>query len=225
MGIGVLLESILSALSVGTGCGTCCGSSAGVLLSTYIMTHTDSIKKSLLSFVTFYAGKILAVVMLCVVCSLFGANVLAEVPFFSSDWMERAVSLIMIGMGVYFIIKWFAEQKGHKHCKAAEKGAGRNKKRTLPLFVAGLAYGISPCAPLILIAGLCITLPIHYAIITGAVFALSSAISPMLLVLLLTGVLTPNMHKEIPGMIKWLRLACYIGVVCFFAYDMLHTFA
>ena len=225
MGIGVLIESILSALSVGTGCGTCCGSSAGVLLSTYIMTHTDSVKKSLLSFVTFYAGKIIAVVILCTVCAVFGANVLAEVPFFSSAWMERVVNLIMIGMGVYFIIKWIAEQKGHKQCKAAEKNTERNKKRTLPLFVAGLAYGISPCAPLILIACLCMTLPIHCAIITGAVFALSSAISPMLLVLLLTGVLTPNMHREIPGMIKWVRLACYVGVVCFFTYDMLHTFA
>ena len=35
----------------------------------------------------------------------------------------------------------------------------------------------------------------------------------------------PNMHREIPGMIKWLRLACYVGVVCFFAYDMMHSFA
>ncbi len=226
MGIEVLIESILTALSVGTGCGACCGSSAGVLLSTYIMTHVDSAKKSVLAFLAFYGGKILAVGLLCAVCSLFGKNILSEFSFWESPWLPRMVHILMIGMGLFFTVRWVLEQKhGHKHCKAASNPAKPIKNgSSLPLFIAGLAYGISPCAPLVLVAGLCMTLPLHFAVITGAVFSVASILSPMLLVLLLTGVLTPNMHKEIPGMIKWFRLACYIGVVFFFSYDLFRSF-
>ena len=226
MGIEVLIESILTALSVGSGCGACCGSSTGMLLSTYVMTHVDSAKKSVLAFLTFYAGKILAVGLLCAGCSFIGKNVLSEFAFWQSPWLSRTAYILMIGMGLFFIVRWLLEQKyGHKHCKAASTPAKPVKNRSsLPIFIAGVVFGISPCAPLMLVAGLCMTLPLHYAVITGTVFSIASILSPMLLILLLTGVLTPNMHKELPGMMKWFRLACYIAVVCIFSFDLVQSF-
>jgi hypothetical protein len=32
------------------------------------------------------------------------------------------------------------------------------------------------------------------------------------------------MHKEIPGMLRWLRLACYLAMIAFYAFDLVQTF-
>lgn len=73
----------------------------------------------------------------------------------------------------------------------------------------GLA-AITPCPPLILTLGLCASLPLPAAGITGAVFAGASTIGPMFLLALLLGLLTKKIRKEIPSFLKWLRLASYI---------------
>ena len=64
------------------------------------------------------------------------------------------------------------------------------------------------------------TVPLSCALAVGAVFALCSAISPMLLLLLLSGALAGRMYREIPQYLSWFRLGCYILLVIFFAAEL-----
>lgn len=230
MGLSLLLEGLSVATSVGLGCGTCCGSGAGILLSGYVMSHARDSRQSMLAFLSFFLGKIAGVAALCVVASLVGNAALVDSGLLSNGWVKRVFDAFIVGMGLWFLFGWYREARGRKVCgdqcrdhhKMREAVEGGIHMPTL--FAAGAGFGITPCAPLVIVASLCVTLPAGHALVTGAAFACASIASPLLLVLLLSGVLTTRMHKEIPGMLRWLRLACYLGMVAFFLVDLVHTF-
>lgn len=46
--------------------------------------------------------------------------------------------------------------------------------------------------------------------VTGVAFSLSSMVSPVLLLVVVTGALSKKMGKEIPDAVKWFRLASYV---------------
>ena len=230
MSLSLLLEGVSVATSVGLGCGTCCGSGAGILLSGYVMTHARDSRQSMIAFLSFYLGKIASVAALCLVASLVGQSAFLQSDLFASGWVNRAFDLFIVGMGVYYLYGWFQEARGNKAC--GDQCRDHHKMREavkdgihIPtLFLAGAGFGITPCAPLVIVAGLCVTLPVGFAALTGATFACASIVSPLLLVLLLSGVLTTRMHKEIPGMLRWLRLVCYLGMIAFYLFDFVQTF-
>lgn len=226
----MLLEGLSVAVSVGLGCGTCCGSGAGILLSGYVMSHARDTRQSLLAFLSFFLGKVAGVAALCLVASLVGKAAFLQGGPFANGWVERGFDLFIMGMGLWFLYGWYREVRGKKvcgdQCRDHHKmhEAVRDGIRIPALFAAGAGYGITPCVPLVVVASLCATLPVGYAFATGATFACASIASPLLLVLLLSGVLTTHMHKEIPGLLRWLRLACYLGMVVFFLVDFIQTF-
>lgn len=230
MELALLMEGLSVAASVGLGCGTCCGSGAGILLSGYVISHARDSKQSMLAFLAFFLGKVASVAALCLVVSLVGQTSLLQSGPLANGWFRRGFDLFVIGMGLWYLHGWFREARGEKVCGDACRDHHRMRKSVkdgihLPaLFVAGAGYGITPCAPLVVVASLCVTLPVGYAFATGAAFACASILSPVLLILLLTGVLTTRMHAEIPGMLRWIRLACYIGMIAFFVVDLIQTF-
>ena len=77
-------------------------------------------------------------------------------------------------------------------------------------FDGGNHYGMTPCAPLLLMIGYCFTMPVPLAGITGITFSLSSMVSPVLLLVVVTGALSGKMDREIPEAVKWFRLASYV---------------
>ena len=81
----------------------------------------------------------------------------------------------------------------------------------------GFGYGISPCAPMILITGYAATLPFAFAAVLGAVFAVASTISPVLFIMLVSGAIAKGMNKEIPQYLSWFRLGCYILMIVLFS--------
>jgi len=46
--------------------------------------------------------------------------------------------------------------------------------------------------------------------VTGVAFSLSSMVSPVLLLVVVTGALSKKMSREIPDAVKWFRLASYL---------------
>ena len=225
MGLTLLAQGAATAASVGMGCGTCCGSGMGVVLSGYLMTHAGNFLASLRGFLMFYLGKILAVMVLCGAASLAGSRIIGEDGVVLGIPMHALVDAVMLCMGIWFLIRWILEQKGHPACRSCDHGGQSETpkgKVSLPALLGmGVGYGISPCAPLLMIAGYAAMLPLGTALAVGAVFAVCSAVSPMLILLLVTGALSGRMYREIPGYLRWFRLGCYLLVIGFFAIDLI----
>ena len=221
----MLLESLTAAASVGMGCGTCCGSGISAALYGYLTTHTKNVKQSVRSFLDFFFGKFLAVILLCFAASLIGSNIINEEGEVFGVKAAVIVDGVMLAMGVWFLIGWIRERRGHHSCKSCKacktEPLAEEKTHHGALIGMGFGYGISPCAPLILITGYAATLPIGYAIILGAVFALASTVSPALIMMLLSGVIAKRMRKEIPQYLTWFRLGCYILLTVIFAVGLI----
>jgi len=227
MGLTLLLESMATAASVGMGCGTCCGSGISAALYGYLTTHARDLKQSMRAFLDFFFGKLLAVVMLCCLAALLGRSVLDSDGRLFGLRVSVAVDVLMIGMGLWLLIGWLRERFGHRachtcgHCSADEKtDLGTEKPSRGLLLGMGFGYGISPCAPLLLMTGYAATLPVGFAAALGGVFAAASTVSPALLLLALSGVLAGKMRREIPADLTWFRLGCYILLIVVFSVSL-----
>lgn len=225
MGI-TLFGSIAAAASTGMGCGTCCGSGISAALYGYLATHVRDLKQSFRAFLDFFIGKFLAVIGLCCAASLAGSRLIDEDGLLAGIRVGIIVDGAMLGMGIYLLAGWIRERRGHGSCSCKHCGRGKvpdEEKRPsrAALIGMGVGYGISPCAPLILMTGYAATLPLGYAAVLGAVFALASTVSPVLFMLLISGVLAKRMRKEIPQYLTWFRLGCYILLILLFAVGLI----
>lgn len=228
MGLTLLLPVLATALSVGLSCGTCCSPAVSVFLSSYIITHAGGLKKSLLAFFSFFIGKVIAVVLLCGLAALIGSQFIDAAGYVGGVNLGQLMELAMIALGLVLIGKWLLDYKNKANRASRCSGCGGEKKADtsdfqgtkglLPLFSAGLAYGASPCAPLLMMMmGVAATLPLATAVLVGGVFAAASTLTPVLLMVLLSGVLSGKIAKEIPRQLQWFRLASYVLLTLFSA--------
>lgn len=211
MNISLLVPVLTTAVSVGLGCGTCCSSIISTFLSTYVVSHSGGVKKGVLSFISFFFGKMVSVSLLCMIAALVSRQFISDSGYIGSFNLRLFSQAAMSVIGVVLAVRWFLEQKKQKKCggcKECKKIVG--KSGFVPMLAAGLTYGMTPCAPLLLMIGYCFTLPVSLAGVTGIVFSLSSMVSPVLLLVVVTGVLSKKMRKEIPDAVKWFRLASYV---------------
>ena len=225
MGLTLLLESVTTAASVGMGCGTCCGSGISAALYGYLTTHAKDVKQSLRAFLDFFLGKLAAVVALCCLAALLGRSALDADGRLFGVRVGIFVDALMLGMGIWLLIGWLRERAGHAACKSCghcgtDPAGSMEKPSRIALLGMGFGYGISPCAPLLLMTGYAATLPLGAAAALGGVFAAASTVSPALLLLLLSGVLAGKMRKEIPQFLTWFRLGCYILLIVLFAVSL-----
>ena len=232
MGLTLLLPVLATALSVGLGCGTCCSPAVSVFLSSYIITHAGGMKKSLLAFFSFFIGKVIAVVLLCGLAALIGSQFIDSAGYVGGVNLGQLMELAMIALGLVLIGKWLLDYKNKANRASRCSGCGGEKKADtsdfqgakglLPLFTAGFAYGASPCAPLLMMIGVAATLPLATAVLVGGVFAAASTLTPVLLMVLLSGVLSGKIAAEIPRQLQWFRLASYVLLTLFSAGDLLN---
>ena len=227
MGLTLLLESVTTAASVGMGCGTCCGSGISAALYGYLTTHARDFKQSLRAFLDFFFGKALAVVALCILAAVLGRSVLDSDGRLFGLRIAVIVDLLMIAMGFWLLVGWLRERYGRRacrscgHCNPDERSDWDAQRPShMAMLGMGFGYGVSPCAPLILMTGYAATLPVGYAAALGGVFAAASTVSPALLLLVLSGVLAGKMRKEIPAYLTWFRLGCYILLIVLFAVSL-----
>ena len=78
MDITVLLPPVATAATVGLGCGTCCSPIISTFLSTYVASHSNGVKKGVLSFVSFFVGKLISVTFLCMVAAAISRQFISQ---------------------------------------------------------------------------------------------------------------------------------------------------
>ncbi len=214
MNTSLVIPAITTAVSVGLGCGTCCSPIISTFLSTYVVSHSGGVKKGVLSFVSFFFGKMVSVSLLCMISALVSRRFISDSGYIGSFHLRLFSQAAMSLIGFILVVRWFLELKNQKKCsgcKECRKMAG--KSGFVPMLAAGLTYGMTPCAPLLLMIGYCFTLPVSLAGITGVAFSLSSMVSPVLLLVVVIGALSKKMGKEISDAVKWFRLASYMVLV------------
>ena len=211
MNAELILPALTTAVSIGLGCGTCCSPIISTFLSTYVISHANGVKKGLLSFVSFFFGKLLGVSLLCTISALISRRFIGEDGYVGSFNLRLFSQIAMSLIGVIMVIRWIIELKKQRKCKGC-KGCGEQegKAGVIPMLIAGIIYGITPCAPLLLMIGYCFSLPVPLAGLTGITLSLSSMVSPVLLLVVVTGAFSKKMRKEIPEAVKWFRLTSYV---------------
>ena len=215
MNVSMITPALATAISIGLGCGTCCSPIISTFLSSYVVSHSDGVRKGILSFISFFLGKMFSVSLLCIISAVTARQFIGRDGMIGSFNLRLFSQAAMSGVGAFLAVQWFLEKKseGEKHkkcggCKRCGKQEGR--AGVVPMFAAGLAYGITPCAPLLLMIGYCFTQPVPLAGMTGMAFSLSGMVSPILLLVIVTGALSKKMCSEIPDTVKWFRLASYL---------------
>lgn len=215
MDASVAIPAITTAITVGLGCGTCCSPIISMFLSTYVISHANSVKKGVLSFVSFFMGKLLSISFLCMIAAVVSRQFISPDGYIGNFNLRLTAQMAMSLVGIVMAVKWIIEntklQKVCKDCHGCAKPKG--KAGFWPMFTAGLTYGMTPCAPLLLMIGYSFTLPVSLAGASGIAFGLSSMVSPILLLVIITGALSKQIAKEIPQHMKWFRLGSYLLLV------------
>jgi lysylphosphatidylglycerol synthetase-like protein (DUF2156 family) len=205
-----LLPIIAIAATTGIACGAACGGCGNpltnVFLAAYVFTHTNRLKKSALSFASFFAGKIIAVVLLCIAAAWLGSRIVDDTGRLFGLNIHFLVQFLMLVFALFLIGRWFYRAKNPQHECCGE----HQKKRSLPLFVCGMISGAAPCAPLIMAVGYASVLSVANAAIIGLVFSVASSLLPLAILVVLTGLLSGAMFREIPSKIRYFQLAAYV---------------
>ena len=206
----MLATALSAAISVGLGCGTCCGTTASSFLAVYILSEGGGFRCSLRHVGGFFLGKILAVCSITMLCSAIGSVFIDENGYVGGFNLHHAMSWVMLASSLFLIWRWYRSRK--RDCsKCGGKCSAKSKGRVIPSFTVGLAYGANPCVPLTMVAGYAITLSLPGAFLLGAVFALASSLTPMLVVFGLSGVLSGKIRAQLGKGMPWLQLAVYIA--------------
>jgi len=209
---GQIVPAFTTAVSIGLGCGTCCSPIISTFLSSYVVSHSNGVKKGILSFLSFFFGKMCSVSLLCMISAVTARQFISREGTIGSFDLRLFSQISMSAVDAILAVRWFLEGRGKSGKCGGCSGCGKKegKSGVVPMFVAGLTYGITPCAPLLLMIGYCFTQPVPLAGMTGVAFSLSSMVSPVLLLVIVTGALSKKMSSEIPETVKWFRLASYL---------------
>lgn len=215
MDTSIAIPALTTAITVGLGCGTCCSPIISMFLSTYVISHANSVKKGVLSFISFFIGKLLSVSFLCMMAAVISRQYISPDGYIGNFNLRLVAQIAMSMVGIVMAVKWGIENtKSQKACKDCHSCANpKGKAGFWPMLTAGLTYGMTPCAPLLLMIGYSFTLPVPIAGASGIAFCLSSMVSPILLLVIITGALSKQIAKELPQHIKWFRLGSYLLLV------------
>lgn len=220
MELSTLLPLLLTGASTGLSCGVSCGACGNpmvnVFLAGYLFTHTDRMKKSMIAFAGYHTGKALSVSALCLLISWFGRQIVDEQGQIFGINLHGIVYTVMLLFVTALIVRWFSDNRKMKHscCPGACQKQKAADNRFGTMLVYGAVSGISPCASMMVVIGYASALTAGEAVLVGLSFSLANSVIPLILLTCLTGLLTEQMHKEIPAKIRYFQLGTYIVFAC-----------
>lgn len=219
MGAGAVASPLLAAVAVGLSCGTGCSPTINMFIATYTMGNFNSFKKAIVGFLHFFLGKMTAVIGLAVLSSVLGSSIINKSGRIYGFDTTFVLDVSLILMGSFILIKSFLDRKREQGCSVCDKSCSREKsklmkKGRMPIFLIGAAYGITPCAPLVMILVLVSSMNPARAVFYSGIFGAASMVSPLVLLAVFAGLLSSKMHKDIPQYIDAFKIvSCVLFVV------------
>lgn len=217
MDFATLLPLLLTGAGTGLTCGVSCGACGNPVmngfLAGYLFTHADRMKKSLTAFAGYHTGRAVTVSLLCLLISRFGSRIVDENGILFGFNLHRIVYVLMLIFTAVLIVRWFMENRS---CSGTCSSRCRriSDRRFVPMLLYGAVSGMSPCASLMVVLSYASALTAGEAVLVGLSFSLANSVIPLILLTALTGLLSEQMHREIPGKIRYLQLTVYIVFAC-----------
>ena len=186
------LATLLTLVLIGSRCGLSCSPNIGIVLSSNALTYADSTKKAFVSYLSFYIGKLSAVVVLCTIAHIAGSGIVEWIERLSGSSVNIILKLTLVIIGIYYIVSSLRNKKccggGCASCRMVcsfKRKADADTKLVSP-FLIGIAYGATPCAPLILLLTQSVSMNIAQAILAAVIFTAANAVSPVIILLIIS---------------------------------------
>lgn len=204
----------LLALTLGLSCGAACGGLVTPFMTSYVIGKQQNKKEAFISLIYFSMGKILVMMFLGAMSALFGSDVLSIMQSICPFSLRYLFNIIMIIVGIYIVFSSIKKKKKCSTCNCSGKkldkeveGYSQNIiKGYGAIFLSGIIYGITPCAPL----GILLAAAVGQSIINGILllgfFGLITCLSPVIIQIFIAGLMMPVMKKEIPKKIHYLSI-------------------
>jgi cytochrome c-type biogenesis protein len=198
--------TILSVLLMGVSVGlTSCAATCLPFLGTWTLGRGRGGWSAFTDTAFFLAGKILAYALLGA-----GAGYLGH---WLTDSLSGGVGHIAIGISGIIAGAWLmVPKRKSSQCPPKKKGA------SLPPFLLGFSMSLVPCAPLTsLLALSAMTGQTFQGAQYGALFGIGTALTPLLVIMPLVGVMGKIIIQDRPWLGKWMRLMagatlCILGL-------------
>ena len=193
----------LTMLVTGLGCGFGCNSQINYFLSSCVLFSSDGIRRAFRTLLVFYAGKLFSVLTLCLMTSLLGRCVLLDYFAEYVNAVSIIVNLSFIAVGIFSIIRVI---QAKKHKCSCDRSPDKSRFYTLTPVLVGAVYGITPCAPFLMLIGYAVGLDPVQSIVLGIIFTLANAVSPVLLLVAMMGVVSKKMYLSIPSLVLCVKV-------------------
>ena len=195
----------LSGLILGS--GPCLGFCAPILAS-FIAAYKPSLKKALISYLSFSTAKLISYMILGALCGMFSG-------ILKSNFFVGYLNIVNIALGFFVLLIGiltikFKEPLGSKYCSFLARGNLRNAS------ILGLLAGFSPCLPLLGILNYIIIIsrsPLE-GLLYAFVFGLGTTISPVILMVALSGKLAGGFSSNNKTLIRVVSslILIYLGL-------------
>lgn len=208
-----LIQAVLAAVSAGSACSVCGASANSAFLSSYIITH----KRIAVPTLSFLMGKIAVTAALCGLSAHFGEKILDDSGLAGHVDVYLFAQAVVLIIAVFLAARWiFDEVKEKGACHSGGKRCGEMVRRhekscgSIALFANGVACGVTPCAPLLVVLSRAAASTLPEAIMSGIAFSVTGFLSPVLIWLAVSRLLAKQMHREIVQWIQWFQFGCYV---------------
>jgi sulfite exporter TauE/SafE len=172
---------------------TACTATCLPFMGTWVLGRGGSQMQALRDTALFVSGRILAYILLGALAAGAGAW-LAQV-------MRGGIGNFIIGAASIAAGLWLLRPaSAHAPCDAARNAGG-----TPPLLL-GFSLSLTPCAPLASLLAVCAAAgSVKLGMASGAMFGLGAALTPLLILLPLIGLLGKSLRENRDWLTRWIR--------------------
>lgn len=172
---------------------TACTATCLPFMGTWVLGRGGTQMQALRDTALFVSGRILAYILLGALAASAGAWLAQVMKGGTGNFVIGAAS---IAAGLWLLIPGVA----HARCATSRKAA------STPPLLLGFSLSLTPCAPLASLLAVCAAAgSVKLGMASGAAFGLGAALTPLLILLPLIGLLGKHLREDRAWLIRWIR--------------------